>query len=960
VLDALNSLAVLAANADLQDGNMAAFRDDAIRTVANQPGWKNVFLADLSGRQLVSTAADDVPSLSSVADLPHFQAVMATHAPYLASEIFKDPDTGRQQVAVALPVDRGAGFAYVLVAVLDPLALNSVFSRQQLGDGWVATVLDRNHCILARSRRAEELLGQRPPAELEAQFVGNDGTFDGSNREGEPSIGAYLRSDLTGWTLLLSAPKSAILASLSQSILLVLGGGVLFVVIGIVLSTRMGQHIERSTRSLLVPARRLASGQPLLTRPTAGLAEIELIGQEMDRAAALLEQRTRQQDAIGDLALKAVTAAERPEFFDEVLKVVTAILGVEFCDVLEYLPEENAFMLRAGKGWQPGRVGTTRIPNETDVLPGLAWAKGELVVYRDLASETRFGRTGLLQELGAVSGMAVPVQGPREPFGVLGIHSAHHREFSADEIDFVRAVANVVSAFLYRNATERQLAESERRVRHFVSSMNAVPYRYDVDAGRYTFVGPQSTRLLGFTPDEWGTVGWWARQMHPDDRDAAVAQEKILTERGEDYMLEYRMINKDGRVVWIRDIVRVEIAENGHKMLYGMATDITGAKEREQQLAEAEKLQAIGQLTGGVAHDFNNLLAIIIGTCELLTEQAQADPALVRTVAQITAAADRGAALTQRLLAFSRKQALRPSVVDVNALVQELEPLLARTLGTNITIRTKLAADLGRTLADASQLESVLVNLALNARDAMPDGGEVVIETRNASVDAQGDLWDDDLPPGYYVMLAVSDTGSGMTPEVKSRAFEPFFTTKPTGKGSGLGLSTVYGFVKQSGGSVTIYSEPGLGTTVRVYLPRIESGAAAAPSAPAPESCGCNETVLVVEDDPAVRNVVAGMVESLGYQVLEAESGADALALLEAGEAVDLVLTDVVMPGQIDGWKLAQSVWARWPGTRVLLTSGYSDNILVRHAALDERTQVLSKPYRRSELSQKLRALLDA
>jgi nitrogen-specific signal transduction histidine kinase len=395
-------------------------------------------------------------------------------------------------------------------------------------------------------------------------------------------------------------------------------------------------------------------------------------------------------------------------------------------------------------------------------------------------------------------------------------------------------------------------------------------------------------------------------------------------------------------------------------MLYGMAIDITEAKEREQQLLEAQKLQAVGQLTGGVAHDFNNLLAIIIGTCELLSEQAAGNPALQKTVLQISTAADRGAALTQRLLAFSRKQALKPDIVDLNGLVRNMEPLLGRTLGETIKVRTRLAPDLGVTLSDPGQLENVLVNLALNARDAMPDGGDVVIETRNASFNAHDDAWDNELPPGYYVMLAVSDSGVGMTPEVKARAFEPFFTTKSAGRGSGLGLSTVYGFIKQSGGNITIYSEPGHGTTVRVYLPRVEPSETETTVDVAADAPGCNETVLVVEDDPAVRNVVAGMVESLGYQVLEAESGAEALALLESGEAVNLVLSDVVMPGQIDGWKLAQSVWERWPATRVLLTTGYSDNVLVRHATLDKRTQVISKPYRRSELSQKIREVLDA
>ena len=961
ILGALDSLAVLATAVEIDNGDFASFRAEAARAVVTQPGWVRVYLADAMGRRMLSSANANVAALPSVADLPMVPSVLETGKAYLATELFRDPDDGGLRIAVAMPILRNGKIVHVIVAVLDPLALNSLFSAQHLGDGWVATVLDGNGIIVARSRDGGTFIGEPAPMSLLAEIEeASSGTLEVSADNDDATTGVYRRSDVTGWTLLLTAPKGSVLASESRSLILVVAGGGFFVMIGLVLSTGMGHRVERSIRSLLVPARRLASGAPLLQRPRAGLREIEQIGQEMDRAASLLEQRSRQQTALGALTLKAVTATDRNEFLRDVIKGVTDTLGVAFCDVLEYVPDERVFVLRAGIGWAEGRIDTTRVPNEPDMLPGLVLAKGEPIVYRDLATETRFGQTGLLQELGAVSGLAVAIRGPQTPFGVLGIHSAIAREFSEIEIEFARAVANVVSAFLSRTTTERQLLESEQRLRHFVSSMNAVPYRYDVDAKRYTFVGPQSLRLLGFTTEEWGTVGWWSRQMHPDDRDEALALEDALTARGEDYVIEYRMVNRDGRVVWIRDIVRVEVAENGHKMLYGMATDITEAKERERQLGEAEKLQAVGQLTGGIAHDFNNLLAIIIGTCELLSEQARSDPALRKTISQIVSAADRGASLTQRLLAFSRKQTLRPTVVDVGAMVREITPLLASTLGEKITIRHVLAPGVGKTLADAGQLESVLVNLALNARDAMPGGGEVVVEARNTTIAPDEDPGNNDLPAGDYVVLTVSDSGTGMTPEVKSRAFEPFFTTKPPGKGSGLGLSTVYGFVKQSGGSVRIDSEPGEGTRVQVYLPLVEASDADRRLAGSPASVGNRETVLVVEDDPAVRKVVAGMVESLGYHVEVAENGSEALTRLETNGSVDLVLTDVVMPGDVDGWRLAETVWNRWPDTRVLLTTGYSDHVISRHATLGDRTQVLPKPYRRNELSQKIRELLDA
>jgi nitrogen-specific signal transduction histidine kinase/CheY-like chemotaxis protein len=391
-----------------------------------------------------------------------------------------------------------------------------------------------------------------------------------------------------------------------------------------------------------------------------------------------------------------------------------------------------------------------------------------------------------------------------------------------------------------------------------------------------------------------------------------------------------------------------------------MAIDITEAKEKERQLSEAQKLQAVGQLTGGVAHDFNNLLAVILGTSELMAERSAHDPALQKTVEQIATAAERGAALTQRLLAFSRRQALRPSQTDLNSLVDELKPLLEDTLGERVLVETDLDPDLGHTLVDPSQVESALVNLAINARDAMPNGGRLVIETLNVAMHEGGPNWIESMQPGDYVMLAVTDTGIGMAQDVRTRAVEPFYTTKDIGKGSGLGLSTIYGFARQSGGNISIESEPGKGTTVRLYLPRLSetiSVTADKDDAVLPKG---DETVLIVEDDPAVRRVVAGMVASLGYRTHEASDGADALQRLERNGKVDLVLTDIVMPGQIGGWELAKTVNERWPATRILLTSGYSNRSFDEEEGVHSHMHVLSKPYRKRELAWKIREALQS
>jgi len=387
--------------------------------------------------------------------------------------------------------------------------------------------------------------------------------------------------------------------------------------------------------------------------------------------------------------------------------------------------------------------------------------------------------------------------------------------------------------------------------------------------------------------------------------------------------------------------------------------DITARKQAEEQLREAQKLQAIGQLTGGVAHDFNNLLAVVIGNLELIGDATADRRDLAPMIAAAMRAADRGAAQTQRLLAFARRQPLRPQAIDLNALLRGMDDLLHRSLGAAVEIRSVLAPALWRTMADAGQVESAVLNLAINARDAMPDGGRLTIETQNRHIDQDCAAREPEMVPGDYVVLAVTDTGSGMAPDVAARAFEPFFTTKPLGQGTGLGLSMIYGFAKQSGGHVTICSEPGHGTTVRLYLPRAAEAATAAGDAPgAGGAQRGHETVLAVEDDADVRQVATGLLEDLGYRVLLAEDGPQALAVLEAHPEVDLMFTDIVMPGGMSGIELAAEARRRRPGLKVLYCSGYAEMAVARAGGIDAELELIGKPYRKHELAAKLRRVL--
>jgi PAS domain S-box-containing protein len=387
--------------------------------------------------------------------------------------------------------------------------------------------------------------------------------------------------------------------------------------------------------------------------------------------------------------------------------------------------------------------------------------------------------------------------------------------------------------------------------------------------------------------------------------------------------------------------------------------DATAERQQEALLLQAQRMEAVGQLTGGVAHDFNNLLTVILGNLELL------EPKLIDTLSQSLAgeareAAEMGARLTDRLLTFARRQRLETQSINLNEFVLSLTELLRRTIGTPIDLSTVLAPDLWPTVADPGQVESAVVNLVINARDAMPNGGRLVIETFNATLDA-GDVANvPGLAAGDYVVLSVADTGHGMAPDVRAHAFEPFFTTKPAGKGSGLGLATIYGFARQSGGNVTIYSELGKGTTVNLYLPRARRRTEEeTPSDAAPQlDAGRGETVLIVEDDDRVRRLTARRLQDLGYRVLEAGHGAEALTILAETPDVEIVFSDLVMPGGMSGFDLARQVRERYPRAHLILTSGYSAELMNPAEIAQRDLQVLRKPYRQSELARVFRAAL--
>jgi signal transduction histidine kinase len=419
--------------------------------------------------------------------------------------------------------------------------------------------------------------------------------------------------------------------------------------------------------------------------------------------------------------------------------------------------------------------------------------------------------------------------------------------------------------------------------------------------------------------------------------------------------ITYEHIRSDGCQLELR---RTPMPDNGFVLT---VTDMTKRAQAESVLREAQKMHAIGHLTGGIAHDFNNLLTAIMGNLELATTRLTDPAALKLRIDQAIWAAQRGATLTSHLLAFARKQTLAPAPIDLSATVAALLPLLHRTLGADIDIRHVENAGLWSAMADAALLENALLNLALNARDAMPGGGRLTIEIANKVLDAEYARNHVEVTPGDYTMLAVSDTGHGMSPDVLARVFEPFYTTKPEGRGTGLGLAMVFGFIKQAGGHVNIYSEPGQGTTVRLYLPRAVgrvTQSAQRGHAPVDLPRG-SATVLVVEDDQAVREIAIAILRELGYRVLEAEDGEEGLRLFEQhADALDLLLSDVVLPGALQGGQLAERITTLRPEVRVLFMSGYTENSIVHHGRLDDGVQLIGKPFTREQLARKVADVL--
>jgi two-component system cell cycle sensor histidine kinase/response regulator CckA len=555
---------------------------------------------------------------------------------------------------------------------------------------------------------------------------------------------------------------------------------------------------------------------------------------------------------------------------------------------------------------------------------------------------------------------------------ILGTFAVYYREPRSPDTQHLQVITHathLAGVAIEHDRAKLELRAAEDRYRTLVERLPAITYIAELGAaGPWHYVSPQIESILGFSPAEWlADPASWMNRVHKDDRHLALAAEKRFEETRELFQAEYRMFARDGRVLWFRDeAVMLHQMDGRPLLMQGVLYDITGHKRLEDQLRHSQKMEAVGQLAGGVAHDFNNLLMLIQAHNERLRGRfAPGEPGHQDSL-EIDGAVARAGSLIQQLLAFGRKQVLQTIVLDLNSVVTEVAKMLGRVIANHIELKVLLAPELGRVKADPGQIEQIILNLAVNARDAMPQGGQLILETRNVEVNEARARNRDNVPAGKYVMLSVTDTGIGMDGETQAHMFEPFFTTKEPGKGTGLGLATVYGVVQQMDGAIWVHSEPGHGTRFEIYLPCVESGEEKAEEKPpgfatrtslaaAPEG---SETVLLVEDQDGIRDLVQEFLQRKGYTVLHAVDGNDALHVAaEHKDQIHLLVTDVVMPN-IGGQELVRRLTPLHPQMKVLFMSGYPEHASLGDEAVNGNVPVMLKPFLLDTLAREVRRVL--
>ncbi|MEW5422002.1 response regulator [Amorphus sp. 3PC139-8] len=694
-----------------------------------------------------------------------------------------------------------------------------------------------------------------------------------------------------------------------------------------------------------------------VAKRTAALTE-EIRHRQMAETA--LEHRRREQSAIAQLGQAALESSGTEALFTQAVDLVHATLRVDTTTlILKTL--DDGFRVAAGAGLMAGREGSYVTRAYQGSFPQFVLGVVEPVLVPDWRVEDRFDPTPRMREDGIVSSLAIAVRGADRMIGMLSVHTVAPRTFDPEEIAFVRAIATTLSASRAREETLKRLRESEEEFRATFEQAAVGIVHAELD-GSLLRANRLLSEMLGYSDSE--LLGMLPSQVtHPDEIAAeARGMGRLKDGEIEVFRRQKRFIRKDGSTFWAHVTTSLKFDTSGSaQYMISVVQDITDQKRSEEQIGHLQKLEAVGRLTGGISHDFNNLLMIIIGNLELLAENVESDPENAELVGAALSAATRGSELTRKLLTMSRRQPLDPKVLNLNELVESLAKLLSRTIGSSIQIKIEPVKGLWPCRADPGQLESAIANLALNARDAMPNGGTLTFVTTNVRHEAEVDSVRPGLASGDYVCLSVSDTGTGIPANVLPMIFEPYFTTKESGKGTGLGLSTAYGFVRQSGGEITVYSEEGLGTTFHIYLPRDNgSGDSGANEEELSETAAnfTGRTALLVDDDAEIRRVMHRHLQDLGFEVVEEADGESALAALEQ-RSFDVVVTDYSLGGGISGAELVTRCEENWPGMAEVMCSGLPEVAGLGDGARRSNFAFLLKPVTRQSLGTALQRVLD-
>jgi signal transduction histidine kinase/CheY-like chemotaxis protein len=720
--------------------------------------------------------------------------------------------------------------------------------------------------------------------------------------------------------------------------------------------------IVRQVRALLQTATRLARGD--LTARTGAKDETGELGdlarvidtmanslsdrvKEREKAELSMRNRAQQQTAVAALGQFALVSNDLDELIHQTVMLVAQTLEVEFTEVVELTPDRGELFLRAGIGWKDGLVGRHKVPMQSDSIPGRALQTLEAIRVEDYRSEKRFTAPTLARYHGALSGMTVPITGRDRirPFGVLGAHSATLRKFTDDDEQFLRAVANVLAMTI-----DRKRAEAEMHKRAVFAQLNPTPAIEVNVLGEVTYANAAALRLA----QDVGRPQ--PRDLLPEN---AIESIESVLDSGEDPMEMSTQLA--GRTLsWLIHPVPAD------RLVHCYITDTTERLKMEASLRQADKMLAIGQLAAGVAHDFNNMLTVIQGHAGILMQLADREGRSNDSAQAIYFAAERAAGLTRQLLMFSRKNVKQLGPVMLPEVVNGMRDMLTRLLGETITMEFTAPPTVPRMEADKNEIEQVIMNLVVNARDAMPQGGGILrIDVDSITISEEELALQPQARVGQFVRLRVADSGCGMDQATIDRIFEPFFTTKEVGKGTGLGLATAYGIVKQHEGWIEVESEVGRGTTFSVFFPAGREGASAAPvlpeTAPASGKLEGTETILVVEDEDDLRDMALLILDSYGYKSLKARSGPDALEVWKSNaDSIELVVTDMVMPGGLTGLQLAEKFLEQRPALPIVITSGYSVDDISEKISGNRNIRFVQKPYSPSALAQAIRDGLDA